>query len=183
MGQKYCGSLGFVLFVALAACHGTLEQDSTGGPGGPGANSGVDAGSEPAGDSPDATPVSEVACDDPVPTNEDGEHNPGTDCLACHSPNGEGPTFSIGGTLYDGVASNTPVAGATIRFTDANGLDHAMISALNGNFWTEDPVAFPITVSASSCPDTRPMNAPVQEAGGSCALGGCHTAQFRVHLP
>jgi hypothetical protein len=153
--------------MVLIACVGTMEEKDPTASG----NAGVDAG------------TSASTCDDPAPSALSGEHNPGTDCLACHSQMGSGPEFTIGGTLYDGVNSNTAVVGGTIRVTDSDGLELKLISAQNGNFWTREALAFPVTVTASECPDTLPMISPVSQAGGSCSMGGCHTDTFRVYLP
>lgn len=155
------------LSMGAFACVGTMEEKDPVASGNPG----VDAG------------TSAATCDDTTTTTMSGEHNPGTDCLSCHSQSGSGPEFTIGGTLYDGVNSSSPVVGATIRVTDANGLELKLISAQNGNFWTREALAFPVSVGASECPDTLPMISPVTQAGGSCGMGGCHTDNFRVYLP
>ena len=151
--------------ISAIACVGTMEEKDPSAA----AASGVDAGA----------PV----CDDVVATTQSGMHNPGTDCLTCHSQAGSGPEFTVGGTLYDGVNSSAAVVGGSVRVVDADGLELQLISAQNGNFWTREPLVFPITVAGSLCPDTKPMISPVVASGGSCSTGGCHGASFRVHLP
>ena len=112
-------------------------------------------------------------------------HNVGQDCLGCHDDNlSDGaPTFSLGGTLYDGPSGTNPVAGATIIVEDANGAEIRLATAANGNFYASGAVVLPIRVKATQCPKTRTM----QEQGtGSCNQGGCHGAadtQGRVYLP
>jgi hypothetical protein len=140
------------------------------------------AGVDPAGEgAPDAGPPVEIACDDPVPDVESGEHNAGRACLDCHDGGGEAPTFRLAGTIYSALNGGTPVVGATVRVSDAGGAEHIAISARNGNFWIEDVIALPVQVSASSCPSAMPMAAP---AGvGNCNASGCHDADFRIHLP
>lgn len=65
--------------------------------------------------------------------------DPNQDCLACHSGDGEGPTWTVAGTFGG--------KGSRIQITDANGWSFALHAARNGNFYTAEEVAFPITVS------------------------------------
>lgn len=123
----------------------------------------------------------EVACDEPVATTASGEHNAGQPCLACHDGGGDAPGFRLAGTVFSGLAGGAPVVGATVRVTDADGVEHVAISARNGNFWLAEAIAFPVQVQASSCPDTLPMVSP--SAVGNCNAAGCHDSDFRIHLP
>lgn len=152
--------------------------------------SSVDAGS-PVGDPADAAPVTPTPdaggladpdCKPLVQSLASGRHNPGTACLECHNGQ-QGPAFSTGGTLYTTAAGGTPKVGATITLLDANGVTHELISAQNGNFWSEANIAFPATASASGCPTTLEMQGAVQDNGADCNTGGCHTAGNRVYLP
>ncbi len=154
------------MFATLGvACTGTMEERF------PLVAAGPDAGA----------PVA-AACDDPVDTTDDGYHNPGQACLACH--NGAGaPAFTIGGTLYADLAGATPVVGATVHVVDAEGTDVAMVTGANGNFYTTAALAFPVTTYASSCPDERDMISQVDASGGDCNKGGCHAEGFRATLP
>ena len=71
----------------------------------------------------------------------DGHHNSGQDCMnACHNHG-----FTLAGTVYTSVNSNTAVTGATISVTDANGQHLKIVTQLNGNFYTSQAVAFPLT--------------------------------------
>lgn len=129
---------------------------------------------------PDAAPVE---CRDAVPSAGNGEHNPGQACIACHA-GGEGPTFTLAGTLYADAAGTTPLAGATIVVTDATGATFDLVTHDNGNFWTNQAVTFPVRVAASRCPDTVPMVSAIN--AGDCNVGGCHAAgapSGRIHLP
>jgi len=144
-----------------------------GGGGGGGADAQVQSGS------PDAA---QAACKQAVNTTASGRHNAGTACLNCHGPGGGAPLWTLAGTLYASAGGGTAVAGATITVTDANGATFDMVSALNGNFWTTQTVAFPVTVVASKCPDTVPMISTL--TSGDC--NSCHTGSGspgRVHLP
>ena len=142
---------------------------------------GGDPAPEPTGGGADAGAPVEIACDDAVATGASGEHNPGRACLDCHGGGGDAPTFRLGGTLYSSLAGGAPVVGATVRMTDAAGVEHEAISARNGNFWITEAITFPIQVSASSCPSAQAMVAP--SAVGNCNASGCHDADLRIHLP
>jgi hypothetical protein len=171
-----------LLCLLAAACVGTVESGD-GTEGGLTGDLGPDAGTGGGGavnPTPDAS--SPVACDPPVTTADKGEHKPGEPCLQCHT-GGNAPKFTVGGTLYNGIASSVPVVGATIHLVDANGADIPLVTALNGNFWTDKPIMFPVTVRASRCPDTKPMVSPVTQTGGDCNMAGCHTTNFRAYLP
>jgi hypothetical protein len=172
---------GLLPALALAACGVGSVEPGGGGDRDPGAADGGDALDD--GDAPDAAPV---ACDEPIADVGGGEHNPGQACLngACHGPGGEGPTFRVGGTIYDALTGGAPVAGASIHLRDADGVEVVAESARNGNFWVEEDLAFPLTTFASRCPDTLAMAAPLAAAGGgNCNAAGCHDGDFRIHLP
>ena len=111
----------------------------------------------------------------------DGHHNPGQDCMnACHNHG-----FTLAGTIYSSPNSNTAVTGATVSVTDANGQKIAIVTQLNGNFYTSQAVAFPVTVNASSCPNIQKMTAQVAQGQGGWNRVGCHTTggQGQIHLP
>jgi hypothetical protein len=113
---------------------------------------------------------------------DNGHHNAGQNCQqGCHDHN-----FSMSGTIYTSASGGTPAVGASITFIDANGMTGDMRSGLNGNFWWSLPVAFPVRIIASSCPDIQPMIAMVTATGGGCNQSGCHGGSGgpgRVHLP
>ena len=114
----------------------------------------------------------------------DGHHNAGADCLTCHNGNVAGANkFYVAGTLFTAVTGGTGVAQATIEITDSAGKKLPLVTAnatAIGNFYTEQPVTFPITVRASSCPNTQKMTAAVTGAEG---CNSCHNAQMQIHLP
>ena len=113
---------------------------------------------------------------------DNGHHNPGQNCQqACHNHG-----FFLSGTLFSSASGGPPVVGASITFIDANGVTGDMQTNLNGNFWWSLPVAFPVKIIASSCPDIQPMTAMVTSTGGGCNQSGCHSGAGgpgRVHLP
>jgi hypothetical protein len=65
-----------------------------------------------------------------------------------------------------------PVAGVTITLIDADGNRIDIVSAENGNFWSDQAPAFPVTAYASSCPDVVPMMTLAE--AGDCNT--CHAA-------
>jgi len=164
----------------VAACDvGSVPLEGTQSDGPDGGSAG---GPDPVGgDSPDGGTVVPTACDQPVATNESGNHNAGEACLDCHGGGGDAPTFRVGGTVYSALGGGSPVVGATVRMIDANGAEHIAISARNGNFWLSEQVALPLQVKASSCPSTLAMVSAA--AVGDCNAGGCHDADFRIHIP
>jgi len=113
---------------------------------------------------------------------ESGHHNPGQDCQSnCHQHG-----FYMSGTLYSSANGGAPLAGASLTYIDANGETGDMHSNTNGNFWWSLPVAFPVTIIASACPDMKPMVAKVAASGAGCNQSGCHAGAGtpgRVHLP
>jgi len=133
---------------------------------------------------PDAT-AADPNCSPAAAPNGNGQHNAGTSCIdqGCHDGGGPPPKWTLSGTLYTDIEGTTPLAGGTIIFTDANAQEIKLITASNGNFYTGDPIAFPITVKGSRCPNTVPMIAPVTAAQGSCNLAGCHGAGNRSYVP
>ena len=171
---------GLAALFAISAAAGCVGKTPSGGdqpdaPGGGGP--GKDAG--PVIDALiDAAPFT---CRDKVTTGLDnGHHRPGENCQqSCHDHG-----FFMSGTLF--TPGGQAVAGATITFVDANGMTGDMRTNLNGNFWWSLlPVAFPVTVIASSCPDVQKMNATVTAADAGCNKAGCHVtgAAGRIHLP
>jgi hypothetical protein len=121
-----------------------------------------------------------IACINPSANLPNGQHNAGLDCMQCHN----GTTavrWTLAGTLYDSPSGNAAVSGATIEIVDANGQKLDLVTASNGNFYTQSAVAFPISVRASRCPSDQHMaSKPTQ---GGCNASSCHNSTMRVHLP
>jgi len=89
--------------------------------------------------------------------------------------------MTVAGTLYSDAAGTASLAGATIHFTDADGVSLTAVTADNGNFWLRDAVTFPVNAYASLCPDTANMPNAIEASGADC--NGCHGAGSRIHLP
>lgn len=102
---------------------------------------------------------------------DDGMHRPGSVCSTCHS------TFTLSGTVYakpneltnclgvDGPANRNFIQ---VTMTNHNGGSIRVNAA--GNFWTTDPIIFPITVGVSGADGGVYMKATV--ARGDCNT--CH---------
>jgi hypothetical protein len=140
------------------------------------------------GDDPDAavedeTPIGPDAawidCVPPAEVLPNGNHNPGAVCQTCHTGQGAAPLWTVAGTIFETATGGAAVAGATVTITDADGQVLELVTASNGNFYTSQAVALPLTVEASRCPDTKAMNG--QPDTGSC--NSCHGSTMRIHLP
>ncbi len=119
-------------------------------------------------------------CIDKTTAITDGHHNPGLDCMLCHNGQAAGaPVFTVGGTLYDALTGGNAVAGATVELTDAKGNVLRILSSTNGNFYSEQPVTYPVNARATACPADNHMTA--QAATGAC--NSCHNATNQVHVP
>jgi hypothetical protein len=117
-----------------------------------------------------------ATCDQPgpLPNPPDGHHNDGLTCMSCHNvPRGPFQPFTIAGTLYADPFGQAPMSQATIHLIDANHNDIKLITAQNGNFFTDQPIAFPVRPRASKCPSIdQEMPDDVNASGGNC--NGCH---------
>lgn len=118
-----------------------------------------------------------------IETLPDGHHNQGLGCITggCHDGGSlQAPQWTAAGTLYRDLEGSAPLAGGTIELVDATGAAVTLVSAQNGNFWTEQALAFPLTIKATNCAESRVMPTPAPL--GSCNQGGCHETR-RIHLP
>jgi hypothetical protein len=176
-----------LIAMLLAGCTvGVDNIGNGGGGGGSGSDEGMtpDAGTtSPDGNGATGADAAVFACRDRVDnaTLSNGHHNAGMDCLqGCHNHG-----FSLAGTLYTTAGGGTPVKGGSVTVVDANGQTFDMVSQLNGNYYTTKPVTFPVKVTASLCPDIKPMSASIPSGSGGCNKSGCHTAAAagRVHVP
>jgi hypothetical protein len=182
-------SLLALLLVAGCTVGGDPGTGGGGGDDGDGSGRGGDVTQPDGGvDLPDGSSVggpdaAVFMCRDKVPAANlsNGHHNPGQDCLnGCHNHG-----FKLAGTLYTTAAGGTVVKGGTITVVDNDGQTFDMVSQANGNYYTTRPVAFPVKVTASMCPDVQPMSSTIPQGSGGCNKSGCHTAggTARVHVP
>lgn len=100
--------------------------------------------------------------------------HPGLDCIGCHADEGEGPAYTVAGTVMADAADPDDcfgVEGVTVRVTDADGVEHEVLTNAAGNFFLGEPVMFPYTVVLEKDGATRAMVTP--QSDGACA--SCHT--------
>ncbi len=115
---------------------------------------------------------------------------PGQACTACHQKEGEGPIFSIAGTVFptahepdDCIASESQ--GATVEITGKNGKKISLTVNSAGNFFYEGYVALPYTARVITANGVREMFK--EQTNGDCNT--CHTqngangALGRILLP
>lgn len=101
--------------------------------------------------------------------------HPGGPCIDCHTSGGEGPRFTIAGTVFpsgneldDCNGSNG--AALTVIITDRNGASVSLTVNDVGNFFTTQPVAAPFTAKVVSPKGESAMTAP--QTNGDC--NACH---------
>jgi hypothetical protein len=123
-----------------------------------------------------------ILCEPEEAVNGDGHHNGGVGCLTagCHRDGG-GPEFTVAGTMFDTSRGGAPIGGATVVVTDGDGHVFDLVSASNGNFYTSEPVVFPLLAKASLCPSDNKMVS--LSNSGDCNSQGCHGVQdIRIAL-
>ena len=119
---------------------------------------------------------------EPAATNlPNGHHNAGTACLTCHNGT-TAARFRVAGTLYTSAQGGTPVGGATIVVKDSANVSVKLVTAADGNFYTNEALTPPLTVKASKCPSVDKAM-PTAANNGDC--NSCHQANTtgRVFLP
>lgn len=167
--------LTLLLPAVLASCVGTMEEKYP---------NRIVSDASPFADADPSAPDADVpACVPPAAAPGDGHHFPGEDCIACHRQAGGAPPFTVGGTLYNDEEGSAPAAGATIVVDDFYGNRFTMVTEENGNFYSIDPITFPVKTYLAVCPDVIPMITDVPLASASCNSASCHSQGFRVHLP
>lgn len=115
--------------------------------------------------------------------------HPGMACIGCHNaaaadagPPTDGghhhgpPIFSVAGTIYGGAHDINDCNGVgdapQIIITSADGTTQTLTANEVGNFYSKDPVVFPITAQVVTEAGVQTMHQPVKS--GEC--NGCHTA-------
>jgi hypothetical protein len=111
-----------------------------------------------------------VACDSTGPT-----MRPGENCKSCHG-------FTAAGTVFPSAqaASSEGINGATVTIVDSNQKSVTMTSNSAGNFYTNDAIVWPATITLTL--GSRSATMP-DAHDGACA--SCHTTsgQGRIFLP
>jgi hypothetical protein len=116
-----------------------------------------------------------------------GSMNPGKACISCHSK-GEGPQFTIAGTMYLSAHEPDNCAGSSggqVVITDANGQTIALAPNSVGNFYYKGPIATPFHAKLVNDGAERVMVAA--QTSGDCnschTLAGDHGAPGRIMPP
>ncbi|HXK16599.1 MAG TPA: hypothetical protein VNG33_02250 [Polyangiaceae bacterium] len=117
---------------------------------------------------------------------------PGGACISCHAKGGEGPLFSLAGTVYpsahepddcNGVAT---AAGAQVVITEANGTAHTLSVNAAGNFYLET-TGFAYPYQAKVVYQGRERVMVAAQKSGDCndchTEAGTHNAPGRIFLP
>ncbi len=113
----------------------------------------------------------------PLRSGENSRMTPGQPCIDCHRREGEGPRYTVAGTIYptghepdDCVGVDGRAAGITVEITDAAGNTLNLTPNEAGNFFTSQRLTFPITTKIISPDGERPMLTPFED--GDCNT--CH---------
>ena len=111
---------------------------------------------------------------------------PGGACISCHQQGGEGPRFTVAGTLFptphepndcNGVASTD---GAQVIVTEANGTAHTLSVNQAGNFYLQVP-SFVFPYQAKVVYQGRERVMVEAQKSGDC--NDCHTQDGRQNAP
>ncbi len=98
---------------------------------------------------------------------------PGGACITCHS-SGEGPYFTIAGTVYPTAHETdncTGSIGITVVITDHSGAQLTLTTNSVGNFSSSQAIQLPYTAEVQASGRTRKMLTP--QTSGDC--NSCHT--------
>lgn len=101
--------------------------------------------------------------------------HPGGDCIGCHSSEGEGPTFTVAGTVMGALDDDTDcngIGGATVEILGTNGGTLTLVTNDAGNFFSTKALPTPYTARVT-------INGTVFEMGTAQTSGrcnACHTA-------
>lgn len=104
-------------------------------------------------------------------------HDPEFDlqtCATCHDPS------YIGGYVYDGIVSDTPVAMATLTLTPDKGEPITAVTGPGGMFQIVGKLSAPYRVCVSKCPQTRCSSAASHPNTDDCVT--CHDEKQRIYL-
>ncbi len=131
-----------------------------------------------------ASPLDVVSGWSGVPT-----MSPGQDCLICHAPGLRAAyrPWTVAGTVYQSPTdpADAGIAGALVLLTDAAGKSLTLVSNAAGNFYTEEPLQFPLSHLEVDRDGVRmAMNldpALVPSAVGSC--NRCHSEPAVFNAP
>lgn len=101
--------------------------------------------------------------------------NPGEACIACHDSEGEGPDYTVAGTVYSALDEPDDCNGVTtavVRVTDADGTVFDTTTNGAGNFFFEDAIVMPYTAEVEFSDGTIAAMSG-EQSDGEC--NACHT--------
>ena len=107
---------------------------------------------------------------------------PGGDCIGCHSQEGEGPLYSLAGTVMsvsDDEDGCLGVDGVSVLITDADGNTIELVTNSVGSFFTQQPIKTPYTAKVVRGGEEVAMSAPQTDT--NCAT--CHTSEGASGAP
>ena len=105
--------------------------------------------------------------------------HPGGTCISCHSQGGEGPRYSIAGTVFpsahepddcNGRATSNTFA-LSVLITESNGTSHSLPVNGAGNFFYQGSITTPYLAQVVAGTGVRAM--AHSQTSGDC--NGCHT--------
>lgn len=108
---------------------------------------------------------------------EDGEGSPemmpGETCVACHAGSDDAPRFGFAGTVYESGDQGTRcfgVEGVEVVVTDADGVEHKLVSNGSGNFYSGEMI--PTPYRAKIVVDGQDIAMQTPQTNGDC--NSCH---------
>ena len=114
---------------------------------------------------------------------DEGERmEPGGNCITCHGDEGEGPRYTIAGTVMGATNDDdrcVGVDGITVEITGADGKITSLTTNSVGNFFYSGSVATPYTAKIVTTNGERAMSTPQTDL--NCA--NCHTAEGASGAP
>lgn len=148
----------------------------------------VACGDPTADDTATSCDESNEACAPGTCDGEGANMLPGSDCIACHSPGNfaddkaarakeeEEKFWTAAGTVFADADGTEPLVGAIVRVTDADGNVVEMTSNAVGNFYTADPLTFPILAEVEK--DGEIVEMQGEQSTGAC--NSCHACTGSV---
>lgn len=169
------------LGLALAGCGPGLASAEGEGEGEGEGEAPIDVGPPPSGYATEPPPSSQGdACSTSqwwaLGDRESELMHPGGDCIACHRQRGEGPTYTMAGTVFQGLDDGDDCRGipqVQIDVLDSAGaVAFSVTSNAAGNFHSTRALPSPYTVRVTYEGRTAEMATP--QTDGAC--NRCHTA-------
>jgi cytochrome c553 len=104
--------------------------------------------------------------------------HPGGTCIECHTSGGEGPKFTLAGTVMGATDDDTDCNGvesATVEITGADGKVTTLTTNAAGNFYIESQTALSTPYTAKIIQGGKERAMTAAQTVGDCNT--CHTAE------